>query len=77
MRRTGGKKNVGFTKPGNAPLPNDKRGRVQDKTKPLPGSQDYIPGITIEMDQLKSIRDAIAKDSGVSRPKSKDETGPK
>jgi len=49
------------------------RGRVQDRiTEHLPGGKDYIPGSTVQIEQMSSISEARAKESRIisrSKPK--------
>jgi len=49
------------------------RGRVQDRlNEHLAGGKDYIPGSTVQIEQMKSIADARAKESRIisrSKPK--------
>ena len=50
-----------------------KRGRVQDRLKEhLPGGKDYIPGSSVQIEQMSSIADARAKEGRIisrSKPK--------
>ena len=43
-----------------------KRGRVQDRLKEhLPGGTDYVPGATVRIEQMPSIKDAEAKEARI------------
>jgi len=42
------------------------RGRVQDRLKEhLPDGKDYVPGAKVQIEQMDSIKDAQAKESGI------------
>ena len=49
------------------------RGRVQERLQEhLPGSKDYVPGVKIQIDQMKSIEEAKRKEALIiarSQPK--------
>lgn len=43
-----------------------KRNRVQDRLREhLPGGKDYIPGAKVQIEQMDSIKDAVAKESRI------------